>query len=167
MSLALNELNPQTPGIARVCNQQCGCWWPGAKAPSHQFPSCQLIPNITLTAIDKQTKITFEKKMTQFLRVKNKYIYGYLISEWHLFHSNLQRKWEFLRCQFYHYCGTRGCHYDTLRSLTHWGRDKMAAFPRTILSNAFSWMKILEFRLKIHWSLFLKVLLTIFQHWFW
>ena len=36
-----------------------------------------------------------------------------------------------------------------------------------ILSNAFSWMKILEFRLKFHWSLFLRVLLTIFQHWFW
>ena len=35
--------------------------------------------------------------------------------------------------------------------LTHWGRDKMAAFSQTTLSNAFSWMKILEFRLKIHW----------------
>ena len=52
-------------------------------------------------------------------------------------------------------------------SLTHWGRDKMAAFSQTTLSNAFSWMKILEFRLKIHLSLFLMVLLTIFQHWFW
>ena len=51
--------------------------------------------------------------------------------------------------------------------LTHWGRDKMAAFSQTTLSNAFSWMKILEFKLKIHWSLFLSVLLTIFQHWFW
>ena len=30
--------------------------------------------------------------------------------------------------------------------LTHWGRDKMAAFSQTTLSNAFSWMKILEFR---------------------
>ena len=51
--------------------------------------------------------------------------------------------------------------------LTHWGRDKMAAFSQTTLSNAFFLMKILEFRLKIHWSLFLRVLLTIFQHWFW
>ena len=51
--------------------------------------------------------------------------------------------------------------------LTHWGRDKMAAFSQTALSNAFSWMKILEFRLKFHWCLFLRVLLTIFQHWFW
>ena len=50
---------------------------------------------------------------------------------------------------------------------THWGRDKMVDFSQTTLSNAFSWMKILEFRLKLHWSLLLRVLFTIFQHWFW
>ena len=50
--------------------------------------------------------------------------------------------------------------------LTHWGRDKMAAISQTTLSNAFSWMKLLEFRLKFHWSLFLRAQLTIFQHWF-
>ena len=33
-------------------------------------------------------------------------------------------------------------------------------------SNAFSWMTIFEFRLKFQWSLFLRVHLTIFQHWF-
>ena len=31
---------------------------------------------------------------------------------------------------------------------------------------AFSWMKMLEFRLIFHWSLFLRVQLTIFHHWF-
>ena len=50
--------------------------------------------------------------------------------------------------------------------LTHWGRDKMAAIFQTIFSNAFSWMKMDEFRLTFHWSLFLRVQLTIFQHWF-
>ena len=30
----------------------------------------------------------------------------------------------------------------------------------------FSWMKMLEVLLKFHWSLFLRVKLTIFQHWF-
>ena len=50
--------------------------------------------------------------------------------------------------------------------LTHWGRDKIAAVSQTTLSNAFSWMKMLEFRLRFHWSLFLSVQLTIFQHWF-
>ena len=49
--------------------------------------------------------------------------------------------------------------------LTHWGRDKMAVISQTILSNAFYWMKIFEFRLKFHWSLFLRVQSTIFQHW--
>ena len=36
-------------------------------------------------------------------------------------------------------------------SLTHWGRDKMAAKFLTI-SNAFSWMKIYKFRLRFRWS---------------
>ena len=50
--------------------------------------------------------------------------------------------------------------------LTHWGWDKMAAVLQATLSNAFSWMKMLELRLIFHWSLFLRVQLTIFQHWF-
>ena len=50
--------------------------------------------------------------------------------------------------------------------LTHWGRDKMAAVFQTTLSNAFSWMKMLQLRLKFHWNLSLRVKLTIFQHWF-
>ena len=50
--------------------------------------------------------------------------------------------------------------------LTHWGRDKMAAIFQTTFSNPFSWMKMYEFRLRFHWSLFLRVQLTIFHHWF-
>ena len=50
--------------------------------------------------------------------------------------------------------------------LTHWARDKMAAILQTTFSNAFSWMKIYEFRLIFHWILFLRVQLTISQHWF-
>ena len=42
---------------------------------------------------------------------------------------------------------------------------QMDAISQTF-SNAFSWMKIFEFRLKFHWSLFLRVQLTISQHWF-
>ena len=49
---------------------------------------------------------------------------------------------------------------------THWGRDKMDDISQTTFSSAFSWMKMFEFRLKIHLSLFLRVQLTIFQHWF-
>ena len=50
--------------------------------------------------------------------------------------------------------------------LTYWGRDKMAAISQTTFSNGFSWMKMLEFRLRFHWSLFLRFQLTIIQHWF-
>ena len=50
--------------------------------------------------------------------------------------------------------------------LTHWGRDSMGAISQTTHLNTFSWIKIYEFRLKFHWSLFLRVQLTIFHHWF-
>ena len=49
--------------------------------------------------------------------------------------------------------------------LTHWGRDKMDAISQTTFLSAFSWIKMFEFRLKFHWSLFLRVQLTLFHHW--
>ena len=51
-------------------------------------------------------------------------------------------------------------------SLTHWGRDKMAAISQMKLSNGFSLMNMYEFLIRFHWRLFLGVQLTIFQHWF-
>ena len=45
--------------------------------------------------------------------------------------------------------------------LTHWGWVKWPPF-----SNTFSWTKMYEFQIRFHWSLFLRVKLTIFQHWF-
>ena len=44
--------------------------------------------------------------------------------------------------------------------------DKMAAISQTTFSNTFLWMKILYLDSNFHWSLFLRVQLTIFQHWF-
>ena len=41
--------------------------------------------------------------------------------------------------------------------LTHWARDKIAAISQTTSSNAFSWMKMYEFRLRFPWSLFLRI----------
>ena len=39
------------------------------------------------------------------------------------------------------------CHITilTIQTLTHWGRDNMAAISQTTLSKAFSWMKIYEY----------------------
>ena len=51
--------------------------------------------------------------------------------------------------------------HQTCYWLTHWGLDKMEAISQTTCSIAFSWMKMFEFRLKFHWSLFLRVPLTI------
>ena len=51
-------------------------------------------------------------------------------------------------------------------SLTYWGWDNMAVILQTAFPNAFSWMKMYEFWIKFHWSLFLRFLLTIFQHWY-
>ena len=52
--------------------------------------------------------------------------------------------------------------FATLHSVkTHWGRDKMAAISQATLSNAFSWMKMLDFRLKFHRILFIRIQLTL------
>ena len=49
-----------------------------------------------------------------------------------------------------------------LLTSTHWGREQID----TISQTTFSKMKMNEFRLGFHWSLFLGFELTIFQHWF-
>ena len=42
----------------------------------------------------------------------------------------------------------------------------MAAIFQTTFWNGFSWMKLYEYQLKVHWNLFPRVKLTIFRHWF-
>ena len=54
---------------------------------------------------------------------------------------------------------------DLIVTLTHWGRNEISISQMTF-SNVFSSMKMFEFRLKFHLSLFPRVQLTIFQHWF-
>ena len=56
--------------------------------------------------------------------------------------------------------------YYRLLPLTRWDRDKIAAIWQTTFSNAFYWMEMHEFRLRFHWSLFLRFEWLIFQHWF-
>ena len=41
-------------------------------------------------------------------------------------------------------------HLPGANELTHWGRDKMATISQTTVSNAFSWMKMYQFRLRFH-----------------
>ena len=56
-------------------------------------------------------------------------------------------------------------HKTRSSQVTDWGRDKMDAISQTSFSNAFSWMKMLEFRLRNHWNLFVRFEVTISQHW--
>ena len=75
-------------------------------------------------------------------------------------------KYRKLVISIWHFCPSSSCWF--IRGwLSHWGSDKIAASSQTTLSNTFPWMKLSEFRLKFHWSLFLRAQLTIFQHWFW
>ena len=62
-------------------------------------------------------------------------------------------------------CTLRTCdrRLSTLLWLTHWGRDKMITISQTTFSDAFSWQKMYEFRLKFHWNLFLGFELIRFQ----
>ena len=57
-------------------------------------------------------------------------------------------------------------HWMALPVLNSLRPRQMDAISQTPFSNAFSWMKMFEFRLKFHWNLFPRVQLTIFQHWF-
>ena len=93
-----------------------------------------------------------------FIRKRIHYCSGFLLLEW-------QVDWSFAR-EYISLSSIHGRLGLTHVLLTHWGRDEMAAVSQTILSNAFSWMKMLEFRLRFHWSLFLRVQLTIIHHWF-
>ena len=61
--------------------------------------------------------------------------------------------------------GTFFSHWKFIvQCLTHWGRDKMDAILQTTFSNAFSWMKMHEFRLRFLWSLFLSFLVSLLTH---
>ena len=58
------------------------------------------------------------------------------------------------------------CRLVDWHCIWHWSLGKIVVISQTTFSNAFSWMKMYEFRLRFHWSFFLRLELTIFQHWF-
>ena len=60
----------------------------------------------------------------------------------------------------YHPCDSEEHVFNTLRP------RQMDAISQTTFWNAFSWMKMFEFRLKFHWGVFLRFQLTLFQHWY-
>ena len=82
---------------------------------------------------------------------------------WNIFHLSKQSK----ACRCTYSCAVSTCiriiliinslwSHGVILCLTHWGRDKMAAFFQTTFSNTFAWMRMFEFRLRSQWNLFLR-----------
>ena len=53
-------------------------------------------------------------------------------------------------------CNTQVCNTGN-KTLTHWGRDKLATNFPTTFSNAYPWTKTFKFWFKFHWNIFPRV----------
>ena len=51
-------------------------------------------------------------------------------------------------------------------TINTWRQRQNGTISQRTFSNAFSWIKIYKFHFRLHWRLFLRFRLTIFQHWF-
>ena len=100
--------------------------------------------------VKKAPPLSNSVKQMLLLIIKSTYHHGMI----HKFNLNLITTWQ------------KPATNLIIWTLTHWGWDMMAANFLMTFSNTFSWMKTYEFRLRFHWSLFSRVQLTIFQHWF-
>ena len=161
----------ETPSCSlwRYCNDQ---HWheAGDKPPPEtmivRFPSWHVIVSIVLGTQMRVFDNFFQMKPNwehDLLQKSRSYLWG-------VFHYALQISClrHYMRNFYDKSISSYGIDYclPLWARLTHWGRDKMAAVSQTTRSNALSWMKILKFRLRFHRSLFLRVQLTIIQHWF-
>ena len=70
-------------------------------------------------------------------------------------------------CKYFHsqFFVTEFIFLTFIPALMHWTCSFKAGKSQTTFSNTFSSMTMFEFRLKFHRSLFLKVQMTISQHW--
>ena len=105
-------------------------------------------------------KLQHNKQYTMYVSFNNLVSLSFVPMNWVVI--DLGNGLPYVSCQGFTWTNT----YSLSMTLTHWGREKMAAIFQTTFSNAFSWMKIYEFRLNFHRSLVLRVQLTTFQHWF-
>ena len=92
--ISIMYMSRLTHKLLEMHTQHCGYWWPGAKAPGHQYPLCWLnthcmrpvlCKNVTFVVNNirkKKKEIVFYKKWSSCLRVK------YLIetAHWALLH---------------------------------------------------------------------------------
>ena len=138
-----------------------------------RFSFTKCLQEITWNARNSYTFLPVDfKKWSQPITKTSLHTYfRFLFNHIYIYHIHILTPfgphWVF-RCPNTWQCKSIGRADNNLNmfSLTHWGLDKMDAISQTTFSSAFSWMKMFEFRLKFHWSLFLRVQLTISQHWF-
>ena len=83
----------------------------------------------------------------------------------YLSHLSVEEWYKMTQKHIFHIDGLVQERHNT-SALTHWGRGEMDAISQKTFSNAFSWMKMYDFRLRSHWSLFPRFESIIFQHWF-
>ena len=98
-----------------------------------------------------------------------------LVPRWHVWSGQTSLYWESWQTKGWKHCDggegqsvMRNKNYwlHLISIVTHLYLDKMAAILQMIYLDAFTRMKSLVFWLKFHWSLLLRVQLTIIQHWF-
>ena len=83
----------------------------------------------------------FKLFITNMMHVSHLFLHSWLfLSLYIMNHFQLSRQTRSTEITFL------GWVQDWKNLLTHWGRDKMAAISQTTLANAFSWVKISEFR---------------------
>ena len=83
-----------------------------------------------------------------------------LLTIWSLWECVIIHAWPF-------FSESNGCCYvaNKVINTSRPRQNSIAAILQKTLSNAFSRMNMLEFRLQFRWSSFLRVQSTIFQHW--
>ena len=131
------------------------CAW---SAPSHYLNQCWNINNWTL-----RNKLQWNLNQNLWIFIQE--------NPFETVVQKMAAVFSRLQCVKFHFC-FREVHFlfpQTVgyilwvavhTNLTYWGRDKMDAISQTTFSNEFCWMKMYEYRLRFHWSLFPRVQLT-------
>ena len=107
----------------------------------------------------KMPFLSFKLHWTSFLKLKGPFHNKPALA------NRLNRQWAII---WNDYGVVYLCMYTLpiLGELTYLALDEMDAHSQTIFSDAFWWMKSFIFWLKLHWSLFVRVQMTITRHWF-
>ena len=147
------------------------------------FPNIWHIPfnqrmELTLSMTNHPLSLTKFSFTAFIVNASRKLLQGILRSCNEIINTLYCKKYAHGLCFVVVCCGLYGLFYLCPWELLHWRQDNARVFLNTLgprqngrhfangISNALYWMEILENGLKFHWNFFLRVRLTIFQHWF-